>query len=122
MTLAGIIRPNGECYGHRSSSHPLPLARSGLWWKRHHWRKVVMKAKLAVIALGALVLMANGANAQHRTGTQTHARHSSHIFGQAYGYVPRGTPQYQSSGGLYESYSQGHQSYPNPDRELYLPD
>jgi hypothetical protein len=63
-----------------------------------------MKAKLPIIALGALVLMANGANALHRT--------SGH---------PRGTPQYPSSGGLYESYSQGHQSYPNPDRELYVP-
>jgi hypothetical protein len=48
-----------------------------------------MKAKLAVIALGALVLMANGANAQHRTGGQTHVRHSSRIFGQAYGYARR---------------------------------
>jgi hypothetical protein len=36
-----------------------------------------MKAKLAVIALGALVLMANGANAQHRTSGQTHVRHAS---------------------------------------------
>jgi hypothetical protein len=63
-----------------------------------------MKAKLAIIALGVSVLMANGANAPHRT--------SGH---------PRGTPQYQSSGGLYESYSLGHQSYPNPDRELYVP-
>jgi hypothetical protein len=68
---------------------------------------VIMKAKLAIIILGALVLMANGANAQHRTGSQTHVRHLS-----------RETPQYQSSGGLYESYSQGRQSYPNPDREL----
>jgi hypothetical protein len=79
-----------------------------------------MKAKLAIIALGALVLMANGANAQHRTGSQTHVRHLSRTFGQAYGYARRETPQYKSSGGLYESYSQGHQSYPNPDRELYV--
>jgi hypothetical protein len=67
-----------------------------------------MKAKLAVIALGALVLMANGANAQHRTNSQTHVRHLSRTFGQAYGYVP-----------LYESSSQGIQSYPNPDRGPY---
>jgi hypothetical protein len=53
----------------------------------HHRRKVIMKAKLAVIALGALVLMANGANAQHRTSGQTHVRHPSRIFGQAYGYA-----------------------------------
>jgi hypothetical protein len=32
-----------------------------------------------------LLLMANGANAQHRS--QTHAQHPSHIFGQAYGYA-----------------------------------
>jgi hypothetical protein len=44
-----------------------------------------MKAKLVVIALGTLLLMANGANAQHRT--QTHVRHPSRIFGQAYGYA-----------------------------------
>jgi hypothetical protein len=55
--------------------------------ERHHWRKVIMKAKLAVIALGALALMANGANAQHRAGSQTHVRHPSRIFGQAYGYA-----------------------------------
>jgi hypothetical protein len=78
-----------------------------------------MKAKLAVIALGALVLMANGANAQHRTSGQTHVRHLSPTFGQAYGYAPREAPQLQSSGGLYESYSQGSQSYPNPDRGPY---
>ena len=65
-----------------------------------------MKAKLAIIILGALVLMANGANAQHRTD-----RH---------GYARGETPQYQSSGGLYGSFSQGQQSYPNPDRELYV--
>jgi hypothetical protein len=63
-----------------------------------------MKAKLTIIAICALMLMANGANAQHRNGNQTHARHL----------------QYQSSEGLYESFSQGHQSYPNPDRELYV--
>jgi hypothetical protein len=65
-----------------------------------------MKARLAVIAVGALVLMANGANARHRTTGQAHIRHllrSGHaygyasreaspggIFGQAYGHAPRG--------------------------------
>jgi hypothetical protein len=48
-----------------------------------------MRAKLAVFALGALVLMANGANAQHRTSGQTHVRHLSQIFGHAYGYASR---------------------------------
>jgi hypothetical protein len=75
-----------------------------------------MNAKLAVFALGALVLMANGANAQHRTSGQTHVRHLSRIFAQAYGYAPREMPQYQSSRDVY---SQGNQSYPNPDRGPY---
>jgi hypothetical protein len=67
-----------------SSFHPIgPVVEAA------SQEKVIMKAKLAVIALGALVLMANGANAQHRTGSQTHVRHSSRIFGQAHGYVRR---------------------------------
>jgi hypothetical protein len=48
-----------------------------------------MKAKLAIIALGALVLMAPGANAQHRIGSQTHVQHLSRTFKHAYGYAPR---------------------------------
>jgi hypothetical protein len=53
----------------------------------------MMKAKLTLIALSALALLANGANAQRRTGVQT------------------------PPGSIYESYSLGHQSYPNPDRD-----
>jgi hypothetical protein len=78
-----------------------------------------MKGKLAVIAFGALVLMVNGANAQHRTRSQTNVWHVSRIFGQAYGYAPREVSRYRSSAGVYESYSQGRQSYPNPDRGPY---
>jgi hypothetical protein len=51
----------------------------------------MMKAKLAVFALGALVLMGNGANAQHRTRGQIHVRYLSRIFGHAYGNAPRET-------------------------------
>jgi hypothetical protein len=50
---------------------------------------MIMKAKLAIIALCALVLMTPGANAQHRTGSQTHVRHLSPTFGRIYGYAPR---------------------------------
>jgi hypothetical protein len=60
-------------------------------------------AKLALIILGALVLIASSANA--RTEKRGHA--------------PAET-QYQSSGGLYGSFSQGAQPYANPDRELYV--
>jgi hypothetical protein len=48
-----------------------------------------MKAKLAVIVLSALVLMSNGANAQHRTGSQTHVRHPSRILAHSYGFARR---------------------------------
>jgi hypothetical protein len=78
-----------------------------------------MKAKLAIIAFGALALMANGANAQHRTNGHSQVRHVSRTFGQAYGYVPSVSAPYLSPGGMYESYSQGSQSYPNPDRGPY---
>ena len=56
-----------------------------------------MKAKLAVIVLGAMVLMTNGADAQERTSSQTHVRHLSRIFGQAYGYAPQEVRRYRSS-------------------------
>jgi hypothetical protein len=76
-----------------------------------------MKAKLAILAFGALALMVNGANSQHRTSGQTGIGLS---HGQAYGYAPREGPQYQSSV-IYKSYPRGTRSYPyildsNPDR------
>jgi hypothetical protein len=76
-----------------------------------------MSAKLVIIAFGALALMVNGANAQHRANGHSQVRHGT--FGQAYGYVPGAASPYQSPGGIYESYSQGSQSYPNPDRGPY---
>jgi hypothetical protein len=79
-----------------------------------------MNGRLAIIILGALVVMVNCADAQHRTGGQTNVRHQPRTSGQAYAHARRETPQYRSLGGLYESYSQGSQPYPNPDRELYV--
>jgi hypothetical protein len=76
---------------------------------------VTMKTKLAVITLGALVLMANGANAQHRTGSATHVRSMSRIFGQARAFAPRETPLFQASGG---SYSRPSNNNLNPDFQL----
>jgi hypothetical protein len=46
-----------------------------------------MKVTLAVIAFGASVLLASGANAQHRTGSQLHVGNPSRIVWQTYGYV-----------------------------------
>jgi hypothetical protein len=75
-------------------------------WQKRHQRIVIMKTRLLIVIFGALVLMANGANAQHR----------NHSHGRARGE----TLQYQSSGDVYESFSEGHQPYANPDRELYV--
>jgi hypothetical protein len=60
-----------------------------------------MRATLAVLLLGSLALMASSADARSR-------------------YSRGETPQYQSSGGLYDSLAQGHQSFPNYDRETYV--
>ena len=78
-----------------------------------------MQPKLAVIALAALVLSVGGANAQHRTSTPV--RHGSHIFERTYGYASREPSQAHSLRDVYESTSQGHQSFPNPDRDYYGP-
>jgi hypothetical protein len=79
-----------------------------------------MKATLAVIILGTVVLVTNGADARQRTDGRTHVRHLSRAVEQVYRYTRNAAPQYQSPGDLYGSYSQGHQPYPNPDRELYV--
>lgn len=68
-----------------------------------------MKTKLAVFAFGALVLIANGTNAQ----PQTHVRHLSRIFGQARGFAPREMSQY-----VYGSYSRPANNNLNPDFQL----
>jgi hypothetical protein len=75
-------------------------------WQKRHQRIVIVKTKLVIVIFGALVLMANGANAEHRN--------------HSHGYARGETPQYQSSGDVYESFSEGHQPYANPDRELYV--
>jgi hypothetical protein len=77
-----------------------------MWQKRHGSGMrgyVIMRATLAILVLGSLALMVSGADAQKR---------SRYSRGE--------TPQYQSSGGLYDSLSQGHQPYPNYDRETYV--
>jgi hypothetical protein len=66
-----------------------------------------MKAKLAVIAIGALVLMANESSARHQTIAPRSVRHPPRIFGQAM----RPTPQFY--------HQKTFTSYPNPDRGPY---
>jgi hypothetical protein len=77
-----------------------------------------MKGKLAVIVIGALVLIVNQAHAQRRTTAHISVRHPPPISGQANRHVSRQTRQFPSSTAVYQSHSQGQQSY-NPDRDPY---
>jgi len=80
--------------------------------------EVIMKAKLAVIAIGALVLMANDASARHQTDAPRSVRHPPRIFGQAMRQTPR-LPSSKDIYRSYRSYPQEHGYYSNPDRGPY---
>jgi hypothetical protein len=80
-----------------------------------------VKGKSVAIAVGALVLALAGA-AGARTAVRAHTRHVPHGFAPTYSYAPRQAPQNlpsQSFGDIYQSNAQGHQSYPNPDRDPF---
>ncbi len=79
------------------------------------------KSKIAAaVAVGALLLTANGASAQHRSTGHAAMRHVPHAFQGAYGFAPRPVAPYGPNGGAYFSNSQGHQPYPNPDRDYSI--
>jgi hypothetical protein len=70
-----------------------------------------MKVELAVIAIGALVLMANEAGARHQTSAPRLVRHPPPMFGRASGHVFRQMPQFY--------HQKPFIGYPNPDRGPY---
>jgi hypothetical protein len=116
---AGILRSTIECHSnHWRFSHSQPDEHGPVIATKSE-EKIMMNAKLSIIAIGALVLMANGANAQQLANSRANIRHVSRMFVQPYEYVSQKVPRYQSSVGVYGSYSQGRQSYPNPDRGPY---
>jgi hypothetical protein len=79
-------------------------------------------AKLAVIALSAIVLMANAANAQRRAAGKTRVQSAPQAFGQAHGYAARPVPREQRrTDRPYESDAGDRHWYPNPDRFLPVP-
>jgi hypothetical protein len=88
-----------------------------------------MKGRLAIIAVGAIALMASEAsahtNSHHRVTTQTHVQHVPGVFEHTYGYVPPPASQNESLRdryqNIYESESLGRQSFPNPDRAIPPP-
>lgn len=78
------------------------------------------KSTVAVVAaLGAILLMANEVSAQHRT-TGRSRQHVPQAFERRYGYVPREATPYHSATDIYGSDSDGHQLYPNPDRDFSI--
>jgi hypothetical protein len=76
---------------------------------KSHLKTLMSVALAATVVAAAAPAFAQG----HKHAT--HLRHAVHEFGQSYGYVPYETP---ASRGLYESYSTGRQSFPNPDRDF----
>jgi hypothetical protein len=78
-----------------------------------------MKTRIAVITLSALALGVFGATAQAKPHGDTQLRQLPRTFGQAGARVQVDVPRLPTSAGIYESYSLGRQSYPNPDRGPY---
>jgi hypothetical protein len=76
-----------------------------------------MKAPLYAVGTRVLAAMGAAATLVLTANAATAAKHSQR--GQAGEYQ---TPRYSSPGDPYDSLADGRQSYPNPDRQLYLPD
>ena len=82
-----------------------------------------MTSNLKTLASAAALAVAVAASCgpafarSHRAEGATHVQHALRNSGQAYGYVP----QASSSRDIYESYSLGHQSFSNPDRDFWGP-
>jgi hypothetical protein len=88
--------------------------------------EVIMRTKRAILVASAVVLLGSGlvmpamASARHHTG------HLPLVSGYPYGYAPDRAPraQYVPGGprqGIYDSLSNGHQPYSNPDRDFLGP-
>jgi len=73
------------------------------------------------VAVGALFLTVNQANAQHRADGHNNVGHLPRALERTYGYVPRQVPQFRPArDDVYFSDSLGHQSFPNPDRDFSI--
>jgi hypothetical protein len=77
-----------------------------------------MLASAAALAVAVMVSSDPAFAYSHKAGRATHVEHTSRNFGQTYGSVSRSSP---SSRDIYESYSLGHQSFSNPDRDFWGP-
>jgi len=80
------------------------------------------KSKIAAaVALGALVLTANHANAQYRADGHSNVRHLPRAHERTYGYVPREVRQHRPArNDIYYSDSLGRQPFANPDRDFSI--
>jgi len=73
-----------------------------------------------VIATSAMLLIASGASAQHGAAGHASITHQPRAFERTYGYFRHQIPQYNSHADVYSSFSQGPQSFPNPDRDFSI--
>jgi hypothetical protein len=78
-----------------------------------------MKTKLAFIILSALALNAFGTMATAKPHSAAQLRDLPRTIGQAGTNAQVRVPAAPTAGAVYESYSLGRQSYPNPDRGPY---
>jgi hypothetical protein len=88
--------------------------------------EVIMQTKRIILAASAVVLLGSGLIMPATASTRHHTGHLPRVFGHTYGYAPGRAPQYQYApaaprGGMYDSLSNGHQPYPNPDRDFSGP-
>jgi hypothetical protein len=84
---------------------------------RNDRTEVVVKANSIVTAVGALMLLLAplAGEAGARTAVRANTRHVPQRVAPTY--APRQAPQ--NHGDIYQSDAQGHQSYPNPDRDPF---
>jgi hypothetical protein len=88
--------------------------------------EVIMQTKRTIIAASAVVLSGSGLIMPDTASARHHTGHLPLVFGRTYGYAPGRAPRYQYAPagprpGIYDSLSNGHQPYPNPDRDFSGP-
>jgi hypothetical protein len=86
--------------------------------------RLSMKSNLKVLlsALGVAALLASPAMAKTARYAAPTAVYHARGFVAPYGAAEGRLPKYVDHSNIYESESQGHQSFPNPDRVLPAPD
>jgi hypothetical protein len=88
--------------------------------------EVIMLTKRAILAASAVALSGSGLIMPDTANARHHTAHVPLVFGHTHGYAPGRAPRYryvpaEPRRGIYDSLSNGHQPYPNPDRDFSGP-